>query len=132
MTTILNILQHALGRDAHGRQPHPRRDGSDYRNHFTTGEGGASFALCEQAVVDGLMVRHAPSALSGGDYVYTVTDAGRRYVEAHSPAPPRLTRSQRRYRAWLSSAAADCGVSFGEWLRHTTERQTDGERGTER
>jgi hypothetical protein len=120
VTTLLDVLQHALGRDAYGRQLHPRDDGSDYRNHFTTGEGGSSFAACEQATADGLMVRHAPSELSGGDYVYTVTEKGREYVAANSPKPPRLSRSALRYRAFLDE---DGGENFGEWLRLQKHRR---------
>lgn len=108
-TPLLHVLQHALGRDEHGKS----RNGRDYRNHFCAGDGSADFATCREAVAQGLMAEHPPRALSGGDYTFTVTDAGKAYVVANSPPEPKLTRGQRRYRAWLD---ADCGVSFGEWL----------------
>lgn len=112
MTTLLDILQHALGRDEYGR---PKRgDGTDYRNHFTTGEGGGDLALCRSAVAGGLMAEHAPREISGGEYIFTVTDRGRAWVTTNSPAAPRLTRAQTRYQAWL---AEDSGDTFGEWLR---------------
>lgn len=129
MTTLLDVLQHALGRDAYGRQPHPRANGADYRNHFTAGEGGGCFAACEQAVADGLMVRHAPSELSGGDYVYTVTAKGRDYIAANSPKPPRLSRSAQRYRRWLDE---DSSLRFGEWLKMTTGRGAQAPKGERR
>lgn len=111
---LLHVLQHALGRNQYGKNPDGR---ADYRNHFCTGGGSADFATCRQAVADGLMVEHPPSALSGGDSVFVVTGAGRAYIAANSPPEPKLTRGQRRYREWLRSAAADCGVTFGAWLR---------------
>lgn len=115
MSTILHILQHALGRDEYGR---PRSaSGEDYRNHYVTGEACDSYAACEEAERQGLMQRHARSALSGGDWVFTVTDAGRAYIAEHSPKPPKVSRSRARYLRWLNSAAADCGVAFGDWLR---------------
>lgn len=43
-------------------------------------------------------------------------EAGKRHVTEHSPPPPKLTRSQKRYEAWLD---ADCGLTFGEFLRST-------------
>lgn len=111
MQEILHVLQHALGRDERGQSRHGR---GDYRNHFCAGEGSEDFATCREAVAQGLMVEHPPSALSGGDSVFVVTDAGKAYVAEHSPPAPKLTRDQRRYRAWLD---ADCGLTFGEWLR---------------
>jgi hypothetical protein len=111
---ILHVLQHALGRDQHGK---PRSGGKDYRNRFCAGEGSDAFLTCREAVAQGLMVERPPHALSGGDYVFSVTDAGKAYVAANSLPEPKLTRGQRRYREWLDSAAADSGVTFGQWLR---------------
>lgn len=65
--------------------------GNTYRNRFVTTPRTDDWPLCMVHV-----------------------EAGRQYVKEQSPAPPRLTRSQRRYRAYL---AADSGLSFGEWLR---------------
>jgi hypothetical protein len=110
VSTLLHILQHALGRDQYGK-------GSDYRNHFCAGEGSADFDLCRDAVSRGLMVEHPPSEISGGDHIFTVTDAGKAYIAAHSPPKPRLSRGQERYRRYLGSASADSGATFGEWLK---------------
>jgi hypothetical protein len=116
---LLHVLQHALGRDQYGK----RHRAEDYRNHFCAGEGHTDFATCREAVAQELMREHPPSALSGGDYIFVVTEAGKAYVDANSPREPKLTRGQIRYREWLRSGAADCGVSFGEWLRtRTTSR----------
>ncbi len=109
MTTILHILQHALGRDEYGKNPHGR---PDYRNHYCA--GGADLVACREAVSQGLMREHPPSEISGGDPVFTVTDKGKAHVDEHSPAPPRLTRGQDRYRRWLAGPADV--MTFGEWL----------------
>lgn len=109
MTTVLHILQHSLGRDEYGR-------GTDYRNSFVTGQGGGSFALCNEAVALGLMRDSGPVAMYDGDHVFAVTDAGKAYITEHSPPEPKRTRGQVRYRRWLAGAA-DCGVTFGEWLK---------------
>lgn len=109
VTKKLHILQHALGLDQYGR-------GQMYRAYFVTGPGSTDYDACVSLVADGLMVERPASALSGGSPVFLVTEAGKRYVIEHSPPPPKLTRSQKRYEAWLD---ADCGLTFGEFLRST-------------
>jgi hypothetical protein len=105
----LHILQHALGLDDYGQ-------GNAYRNRYVATDGSDDFARCQAHVEAGRMVRHGPSDLFGGgrSFCFVVTDAGRQYVRERSPKPPRLTRSQRRYREWLN---ADSGMPFGEWIR---------------
>ena len=109
---LLYVLQHSLGRDRHGRRPGGARE--DYRNHFCASAGHADFVTCRDAVRRGLMRECAPREISGGDSIFTVTVAGVAYVDANSSPPPKLTRGQARYKAFLR---ADCGLSFGEWLR---------------
>lgn len=108
----LHVLQHALGLDDNGQ-------GTWYRNHFVCGPGHNDYERCEAHVAAGLMVRHEPRPLFGGDYCYVVTDAGKEFVRSRAVAPPKLTRSQRRYREFL---ARDTGESFGEWIRAGTRR----------
>lgn len=120
---MLHVLQHSLGRDEHGK---PRFGSADYRNYFCAGEGSDDFAACREAVAQGLMEEHPPRAISGGEFIFTATDAGKAYVAANSAPAPKLSRGQLRYRAWLASAAADCGVTFGEWLRSMTRRNVHG------
>jgi hypothetical protein len=103
----LHILQHSLGLDQYG-------EGRQYRNHFCTGLGSKDWDSCMALVYDGLMKEHHPSELTGGDTLFTVTPKGIDFVALNSPQPPKLTRSQKRYRLWLKS---DSGLSFGEWLR---------------
>jgi hypothetical protein len=98
----LEILQHALGVDEYGR-------GRMYRNHYV---GGAQDL--HPLVTLGLMREYPASELTGGSPLFRVTDAGKMAMVAASPKPPKLTRSQKRYRKVL---AADCGYTFGEWLK---------------
>lgn len=106
MDSKLHILQHSLGLDEYG-------EGKSYRNHFVTGEGSDDFEDCCELVRDGLMVKHAGNALSGGDSIFRVTPKGIDFVAFSSPTRPKLTRSQQRYQSFLD---ADCGYSFSEWL----------------
>jgi hypothetical protein len=105
----LHILQHSLGVDKHGQ-------GRQYRNHFVTGEGSIDYPDCQALVRAGLMVRQKGGRLTGGDDAFFVTDEGRRYVAENSPQPPKLTKSQQRYRDWLK--VADCtNETFIEFCR---------------
>lgn len=107
----LHILQHALGLDQYGR-------GREYRNRFVTGPGTTDYPACVRLTEQGLMIRRVGNELTGGDDCFFVTDAGRAYVRKVSPAPPKLTRDQKRYRDFL---AADSGMTFIEWLQRFTE-----------
>lgn len=107
MTTPLHILQHARGVDQYGR-------GKRYRNHYTIGRECDSFDTCEALVALGFMRDRGAEPAFGGMHVFVVTAEGDTAIDRYSPAPPKLTRSQKRYAAW---AAADSGLKFGEWLR---------------
>jgi hypothetical protein len=102
-TEQLGILQHALGVDQYGR-------GEMYRNHFCAGEKDET--ICRELVEIGLMTTFTRSYLPY--YNCTVTEAGKAAVVSQSPNPPKLTRSQARYRNFLS---ADTGEPFIEWLK---------------
>lgn len=117
MKSKLHILQHSLGLDQYG-------EGRQYRNHFVTGPGSDDFDDCTVLVGMGLMKRHSPSALTGGDYCFTVTPAGVDYVALNSPArppAPKLTRSQKRYQEYIDS---EYGGTFAEWLGISTKIET--------
>jgi hypothetical protein len=102
----LHILQHSLGLDQFGQ-------GVAYRNHYV-----GDPESCRPLVALGFMTEHPRSELTGGDPWFRVTDAGRGAVRDESPKPPKLTRSQLRYRRFL---ATDSGLSFREWLRAIAE-----------
>jgi hypothetical protein len=106
---LLSILQHSLGVDQFGR-------GRQYRDHFVAGPGHEDYETCVGATAKGLM-RHFEQPNVVGGHIFIVTDAGRAHVAENSPPPPKLSRSQQRYRDYLN---ADCGLSFGEWLSRRT------------
>ncbi len=117
----LAILQHSLGLDRYGKGPRIWHGPSDRpmdagatRNHFVA--GGDDVAACRELVAAGLMIERPASELTGGCPLFHVADAGKAYVREHSPALPKLTRSQQRYREFLD---ADSGLSFLEWLKAT-------------
>lgn len=114
----LSILQHTLGLDAHGR-------GRAYRNSYVVGPGCDGYERCRELVELGLMVEHRGSELSGGSPVFRATAAGEAWVRSESPPPPRLTRSQQRYRRYLD---ADSSFKFGEWLKLERFRKAEGRR----
>ncbi len=99
----LQILQHSLGVDEYGQ-------GKMYRNHFCA--GGADEAICRELVESGYMKAFTRSYLPYCNC--TVTAEGKAAMLAQSTKPPKLTRGQKRYRAFL---AADSGERFGDWLR---------------
>ncbi len=102
----LHILQHSLGVDQYGQ-------GKQYRNHFCA--GGEDVDLCRELVALGYMREYPASELTGGDPLFQVVAAGKAAMLAESPRPPKLTRSQQRYRRFLN---ADSGLSFREWLKY--------------
>ncbi|UXF74611.1 hypothetical protein K7574_21190 (plasmid) [Stenotrophomonas maltophilia] len=102
----LHVLRHALGVGTAGTD-------RAYRNHFVTGSGGTDHVLCTGLVEAGMMIRHSGTALSGGDDVFTVTELGRTAAVTVAVVPP-LSRSKRRYQAYLQS---DSNVTFIDWLR---------------
>lgn len=102
----LQILQHSLGLDQYGQ-------GTMYRNHFCA--GGADEAICRELIALGYMVQHRTTEVLPY-FNCSVTDAGKEAVKRESPKPPKLTRSQKRYREFLR---ADNGMKFSEWLRVT-------------
>jgi hypothetical protein len=71
----IGILRHALGLKSDG-------SGRSYRRHFVTGPGSSDFDDCEALVASGAMTKRAGSALSGGDPVYLVTEAGEAIAKA--------------------------------------------------
>ena len=105
---LLAILQHALGLDEYGR-------GEACRNHFCAGVSDEP--LCRELVDMGYMYVFRPNASPYPYYNVAVTSAGKEAVRRESPTPPKLTRSQQRYRDWLNSSAGDCGITFGMWIK---------------
>ena len=100
----LHILQHALGVNEYGL-------GEQYRNNYV---GGAE--ECRPLVAMGYMTEHKASEITGGDPLFTVTDAGKNAVKDESPNPPKITRSQQRMMDYRDFADAyEC--TFKEFLQ---------------
>ena len=112
----LRILQHSLGVDGHGQ-------GEMYRNHYVVGPGSDGFGDCRRLTEAGLMQDHGPQALAGSMHCFTVTDAGAEHVRQHSPPPPRLTRSQKRYRYWRRVGDA-IGMTYGQFIKSTLSKES--------
>lgn len=104
---LLDILHHSLGLDQYGR-------GTFCRNRFVTDAGSPDHAHCMELTATGLMTRRANVELFGGSDIFTVTEEGKRAAVANSPTPPKLTRGQQRYQAWLDY---DGSMSFIEYLK---------------
>jgi hypothetical protein len=111
VTTVLRILQHALGRDEFGQRKKHLTE--DYRNHYVA--GGDAVALCRHAVADGLMIEHSSTVISGGDPWFHVTEKGQAHIAEHSKRPPMLTRGQKRYRRFLDVSDMS-GMTFRDFL----------------
>lgn len=104
----LEILQHSLGVDQYGR-------GTQYRNRFVTDPSGDDFRTCTELVQMGHMATRGAVDGFGGMHLFWVTDAGKNAMRTESPAPPKITRGQRRYERYLRS---DSSMTFGEWLKY--------------
>lgn len=106
----LHILWHALGVSAEKRET--------YRNHFCA--GGKDEDTCRQLVAAGHMWEWKspgkPSEVAPYP-TFIVTDAGKEYALGQLPTPPKLTRSQRRWRAYRRVADIYPDWDFGDWLR---------------
>jgi hypothetical protein len=110
----LHILQHSLGVDEHGQ-------GEQYRNRYVVDPGDHDI---DALVSSGLMVdRGSMGELTAGMHVYMVTDAGKLSMRRESSPPPKLTRSQTRYRKYLKEGSS---LTFGEWLRQQKVRRKEG------
>lgn len=111
----LEIIQHALGCDQYGNSAHPEVTAHpDYfpyhRNHFCAGDDDA--VICRELVAIGYMRQH-PTTECFPYFNCSVTPEGIKAMREESPTPPKLTRSQKRYREFLD---ADSGLSFREWI----------------
>ena len=109
----LHILQHSLGVDEFGQ-------GRQYRNHFCA--GGDDVEICEELVALGFMQSHETTEWLPY-FNCSVTDDGKKAMTDESPRPPKLTRSQIRYREFCR---ADCGMTFREWIGSEKERKAMG------
>jgi hypothetical protein len=104
----LHVLLHTLGLNQYGQ-------GNSYRNYFVTGPKSPDHQVCS-SLVDLEMMANCGHAgpITNYDDVFRATPKGECAAREQSPPAPKLTRSQNRYRQFLS---ADSDMSFGEWLK---------------
>lgn len=101
------VLLHTLGLSEPGS--------SSTRNLFVSGKGDPRLADLEALVAAGLMREtRRPGFLAEEDRVFKATDAGLAHALAIQPKPPKLTRSQERYRRWQD---LDSNLPFADFLR---------------
>ncbi len=116
MTALqLGILQHALGVDQYGQ-------GNPYRNHFCAGV--ADEPTCRELVAMGYMATFERSFLPY--YNCTVTEEGKAAMLRESPAAPKLTAGQKRYRHWLTIADCFPDWKFGDYLKKYVRAEAGG------
>lgn len=114
---LLQIMQHALGLDEHGRPIH--RTPGYSRNYFACDPDPD----LESLVALGLMTDRGAREFAGGMHFYVVTDAGKAAVLRESPPPPRVSRSRQRYLKWLTVADYYPDWRFGDWIRAGADRR---------
>lgn len=102
----LSIVQHSLGVDQYGQ-------GEMYRNHFASDPTPE----LENLVTHGLLADRGVVKWAGELHCYCVTKKGIRWMKKQSPAPPKVSRSQLRYRKWLDVQDCFGDMTFGEWLK---------------
>lgn len=113
--THLHILRHAIGYDDDGKDRYPNARSLDgRRNRFITGPDSTDWPACQELAAHGWLQDCGPMNTFGGDHYFQVTDSGRAVVLLHKPVPKPLTRSQRRYRAFLDGIG---DMKFGDWLK---------------
>ncbi len=125
----LEILQYATGLNKYGKcaahedaricRDHFSDTRPGHRNRFCAGESDEP--ICRELVAAGLMVQHETTSWLPY-FNCSVTDAGYSFIRDNSDAPPKLTRSQKRYREFLN---ADSGLKFGEWIKWTTPHEKE-------
>ena len=121
----LHILQHSLGLDQYGQSSH--RPNSDdfhgcYRNRYYTSADSPAGKECQELVALGLMEDHGPQPHCSGMNCYTVTDEGYAAMKAASPPPPKVSRSAKRWAAYLVVREA-WGMSFKDYLKWPDRRE---------
>lgn len=85
------------------------------RNWFGTSLDCDDSREFEKLVKLGLAVSRKPESWMGDEILYHLTDEGKSFLD-NIPVPPvkKLTRSQKRYQAYLHS---ECSESFTEWIK---------------
>lgn len=115
----LAILQHALGCDTFGQTSYVGHDEGDgcsiyYRNRYVSTPTPDIDSLVNAGMMQDLGVWSISRTNA-----YRVTERGMQVMRDRSPKPPKLTRAQKRYRAFLGWSDAYGGTfrEFLSWLK---------------
>ena len=95
------------------------------RNWFGTGKGKDATEF-DDLVRGGMAIKRAAPSWSGDEVIYSLTRMGKKYLVDTTPEPPKTTRGQRRYRAYLNSESNE---SFIEWLSNSYWKDYRKDRG---
>lgn len=114
----LEILQHAYGADQYGQ-------GGGYRRYFSASAMSEDAPTCEELATLGFFQRHGQNG-AYPDHNYTITEEGIAAMRAASPKPPKLSRSQQRYRRFLDWADAYGGTMREFFEYEKQKRSMDG------
>lgn len=131
----LHILQHTLGLDQYGQPPEGRKPCSDddfpncYRNNYVLGPEGSWFSTLQEMTAAGLMTDHGPQSVLGGMHVFHATQQGYDAVKQHSPAPPQLTRAQRRWRHFRAVREVCPDLTFKGFLSAAWRAESEARAG---
>jgi hypothetical protein len=108
----LEILLHTLGLD-NDKVIEP------YRNYFVASDDHSDLPTILRLIDLGFMQENrAPVFLKDGDRVFCVTEIGKFFAIKNRPRPPKRTRSQKRYDAFVNIADVYPDLTFREFLTH--------------
>jgi hypothetical protein len=102
-----NMMKHALGLNYKE---------TSFRNHYVSSKTGKDFDEWQYLVKNCLAVEMKSSLIGYHFVCFQVTERGREIVKILiQKTKPKLTRSQKRYKAYLKS---DTEETFIDWLRN--------------
>ena len=119
----LHILQHSLGADKFGCNSDGIRGGKFHRDYYCAGLNNNDVMGDILYLVSQGWMREGHKINEGRGQCFFVTVLGLSAMLNASPKPPKLTRDQKRYRDFLR---ADCGYSFGEYLKYLHHCKREG------
>lgn len=110
MSELLNsdyaVLHHTLGIS-------DPRQSAPYRNHFVASGGHHDLPAIIRLCDAGLMTEGSgPSFIGDEQRVFYATEIGKAKAIESRPKPPKITRGQKNYRAYLSSETDESFIEF--------------------
>ena len=110
--THIDLMEHALGLTPENPK--------SYRNYFAAAPNGRDIEEWQCLTDNGYAECHGSRTVSGDLIYFSVSGNGQQIVyercRIKDARKPKLTRSQKRYKAYLE---LDCGETFFEFLKDT-------------